>query len=524
MSLILLSFCLCTLIGVSIIPRLCKVSRRFGLVDNPDKTRKLHSEAIPLVGGIGFAISLLLVAPLVIFLGQYFSGFFASIDGVLSRLIPFFEIPTIGIGHIRPVDVVEYSGLILGGLVMLAVGILDDWKGIRGRQKLAGQIVAATILIAFGYKFHRVAFAGFNFEFGIFSVFLVYFWILAAVNSVNLLDGADGIAASIGIIMSVALGVMLVSIGKGIDAVVVFGLAGSLTAVLIFNFPPAKVYLGDAGSMLIGFLLAAVAVRSTFKQNSMYAFMAPVTLLAIPFIDTAAAIVRRRLTGRSIFAVDRGHIHHELLKKGYSPLKSLVWVVLFSVITAVGGAGAFVYRQSEFAMAAVVLVVIMMAGAQLFGFAELKLVTHKTNSLVRSLLGGDKDAESIRDSVYHVQGDRDWDDSWKKLRDFAVDSELLEMTLNLNAPWLHESYHAKMKSRESVRESNHMWSTSIPLLHSKKIFGAVEFSCAMDSKKSHQDIIKGVLDIAAEIESTIDNPPKTKIENKDTTADAAAVS
>jgi len=523
MSIILLSFILCALVGIAVIPVLCKLARRMGLVDNPDKTRKLHTEATPLVGGIGFALSLLLVTPLVIFLGQHFSEFFISIDKAIAGVLPF-ELPLIGIGHIRPIDVLEYSGLVISGLLLLAVGVIDDWKGIRGRQKLAGQILAATILIAFGYEFHSVGIAGFTFKFGFFSVFMVYIWVLAAVNSVNLLDGADGIAASIGIIMSVALGVMLVAIGKGIDAVVVFGLAGSLAAVLYFNFPPAKIYLGDAGSMLIGFLLAAVAIRSTFKQNSLYAFMAPATLLAIPFIDTGAAIIRRRLTGRSIFAVDRGHLHHELLKKGYSPLKSLVWVILFSGITAVGAVVALLYRKAEFALAAVVLVFIMMAGARLFGFAELKLVTHKTNNLLRTAFHGDKNAEAIQDSVYHVQGDRNWDHSWKKLRSFAIDCGLLEMTLNLNAPWLHESYHAKMKTRDTVREANHMWNTSIPLLHEKKIFGTVEFSCAMDSQKSHRDIIKGVLDIAAEIESTIDNPPKAETEISDSSADPATIS
>ena len=499
MTLVLLSFILCAVAGWIIIPWFIKLAHRIGLVDQPDKTRKLHTDAIPLVGGISFFIVLLLMIPLLIFMGSYFGSVFNRIDAFVGW-------PKLPLGHLRRYDAWEFSGLVLGSAVLLAVGVLDDWKGIRGRQKLAGQILAATVLIAFGYQFQAITIAGYTLKFHSFSIFLVYLWVLAAVNSVNLLDGADGIASSIGVVMSLALGAMMIVIGNGLDAVVAFGIAGSLIAVLRYNFPPAKVYLGDAGSMLIGFLLAAIAIRSAFKQNSLYAFMAPVALLAIPFIDTGAAIIRRRLTGRSIFAVDRGHLHHALLKKGYSPVKSLVWVIFFCVITAVGGVAALVYKQAEFALVAVGLVFAMMAGARLFGFAELRLVTRKTQNLIRSALhASDQQENQVQDVVYHVQGERDWEPWWKKLREFAIEQGILKMTMDLNAPWLHESWHAKLKSRETVRESNYMWSTSIPLLFEKRIFGKVDFTCSKDV--DHHEVIKGILEITAQIEDSLKQPP-----------------
>jgi len=480
------------------------LAEKIGLVDNPDKTRKLHETAIPLVGGVSFCTAILISIPIIVFIGQSFPDFFSSLDSGINNLLPW-DLPTITIGHLRHVDALELGGLVIAGLFLLAVGVLDDWKGIRGRHKLIGQIIAATILMLFGYQFESVQFAGMNIKFGVFAGILIYMWVLAAINSVNLLDGADGIASTIGIIMSGSLGVMMLFQGKGIDCVIMFSITGALIAFLTFNFPPAKVYLGDAGSMLIGFLLAAMAIRSTFKQSSLFAFMAPVALLAIPFIDTGAAIVRRRLTGRSVFSVDRGHLHHALLEKGYSPLASLVWVALFCLITAVGGVMALLQEDSEIALAAIGLVILMMAGARLFGFAELKLAGRKAYGLGKSMFPSGKNGtqpDEIKESTYHVQGDRDWEACWKELRDYAVKNNFIEMTMDLNAPWLHEAFHAKMKGNEKVRESNYIWSSSVPLVFQDRIFGKVDFSCSKDSM-SHHTIIADILKITGSIEESL---------------------
>ena len=504
MSLILASLILSAILTWTMVKVYCPIADRIGLVDNPDKTRKLHETPIPLVGGISFCSATIISIPLMLLLGTWGAAYFASADQWINSLLPW-EMPKLSVGHIRRVDAIELCGLVIAGLFLLGVGVLDDWKGIRGRHKLIGQIVAATILMFFGYQFESVQFAGMNIRFGVFAGILIYLWVLASINSVNLLDGADGIATTIGTIMSGSMGVMMLFQGKGIDAVIMFSITGALIAFLKFNFPPAKVYLGDAGSMMIGFLLAAMAIRSTFKQSSLFAFMAPVTLLAIPFIDTGAAIIRRRLTGRSVFSVDRGHLHHALLEKGYSPIASLVWVALFCLITAAGGVMALLQRDSEIALAAIGLVVIMMAGARLFGFAELKLASRKAYDMGLSLIPKGKnkgEPREITESTYHVQGDRDWEDCWGVLRDYAKEHNFIEMTMDLNAPWLHEAFHAKMKGTETVRESNYIWSSSVPLVFHNRIFGKVDFSCSKDSE-SHHDIIADILKITRTIEDSL---------------------
>lgn len=509
MTLILVSLILSAALTWLMVKIYWPLAEKIGLVDNPDKTRKLHETAIPLVGGISFCTAILISIPAVLWLGHQWADLFKTCDGSINAILPW-KLPSIGIGHIRNDDFIELMGLAIAGLFLLGVGILDDWKGIRGRHKLIGQIIAATILMFFGYQFESVQFAGFNIKFGVFAGILIYLWVLAAINSVNLLDGADGIASTIGTIMSASLGVMMLFQGNGIDAVVMFSITGALVAFLTFNFPPAKVYLGDAGSMLIGFLLAAMSIRSTFKQNSLFAFMAPVALLAIPFIDTAAAIIRRRLTGRSVFSVDRGHLHHALLEKGYSPVASLIWVSLFCTITAVGGVMAMLQRDSEIALAAIGLVILMMAGAKLFGFAELKLVGRKAYGFGKSMLPGGMNGlqpEEIKESTYHVQGQRDWEACWKTLRDYAAANNFIEMKMDLNAPWLHEAFHAKMQGTEKVRESNYIWSSSVPLVFQNRIFGKVDFSCSKDSK-SHHEIISEILNITSVIEDSLEEKPQ----------------
>ena len=507
MTLILTSLILSAILSWWMVRLYWPMAELIGLVDNPDATRKLHKKAIPLVGGISFLSAILVSIPLVVFLEKTVPGFFHWGDGVINSISPR-KLPSVSIGHFRQTDVLELTGLVVGSVFLLLVGVMDDWKGIRGRHKLVGQIVAATILMLFGFQFESVQFAGMNIKFGVFAGILIYLWMLAAINSVNLLDGADGIATTIGIIMTLAMGVMLLAQGRGIDCVIMFSLSGALIAFLTYNFPPAKVYLGDAGSMVIGFILAAMAIRSTFKQNSMYAFMAPVALLAIPFIDTGAAIIRRRLTGRSLFSVDRGHLHHSLLEKGYSPVASIVWVALFCLITAVGGVLALLKRDSEIALAAIGLVVLMMAGARLFGFAELKLASRKAYGIGKSFLPGGQQLarETMKESTYHVQGERDWETCWASLKAYALENNFLEMTLDLNAPWIHEAFHAKMKGTEKVRESNYIWSSSVPLVFKNRIFGKVDFSCSKDSR-SHHLIIADILELTRTIEESLSEAP-----------------
>lgn len=185
---------------------------------------------------------------------------------------------------------------------------------------------------------------------------------------------------------------------------------------------------------------------------------------------------------------------------------------------------AVLYRDSEIAVAAIGMVIVMMAGARLFGFAEIKLAGRKAYGVAKAMIPGTKgiDVDEIKASTYHVQGDRDWETCWEELKSYAVENNFVDMTLDLNAPWLHEAFHAKMKGTEKVRESNFVWSSSVPLVFKQRIFGKVDFSCFKDSR-SHHEIITDILAITRSIEESLNEEPVAP-ENSDNQEPKVALS
>ena len=471
--------CLLSLVFVPVLSRY--VAPRIGLLDQPDDNRKLHRNAIPLVGGIAVFISVTITAVLIFVLGQT--------DWAKDYLL------------LKPQDPRQFIGLFIGAGFLLLVGVVDDSKGLRGRQKLIGQIIAASILVAFGYTFDKVVILGLEINFGIFSIVMVVVWVLAVINSINLLDGADGFASTIGIILCSSMAVMALyhPNGRVFDGLVILALAGALLGFLRFNFPPAKAFLGDAGSMLIGFVIAAIAIRCTFKQQTAYAFFAPIALLAIPFFDTAAAIVRRKLTGRSIYSVDRGHLHHSLAKRGYGPRISLLWVAFLCATTGAGAAISFVYRHAEYALVSIFIVAMVMVMGRLFGVAEVELMSNKARSIGASFLGKNKDQQKdYSESAVQLQGSRDWGEIWNELLEFSDENDLNQITFDINLPWIHESFHAKKRRNGAAREENAEWYAEVPLLVDGKIYGRVEILA--DRSKDHYAIISNLLKATEDLE------------------------
>ena len=507
MIVVILAFVFSFLISLMLVPALAKLARRTGLVDHPDNKRKLHAESIPMVGGIALFISVLVTASAAIYFGKTYQPFLLSLEtSWLGWMTPD---ASPWVVKFQPDGLRNLLGLLVGSTILVGVGILDDRYGIRGRQKLIGQFIATTALIIGGFHFDRVVVMGFEIEFGVFSVLFVYAWVIAAINSVNLLDGADGIASTIGIVMSLALTVMAITINPAqiVNAILAVTVAGALLGFLRYNFPPAKVYLGDTGSMLIGFVLGALAILCSFKQNYTYAFFAPIALLAIPFIDTAAAIIRRRLTGRSIFAVDRGHLHHSLMKRGYSPTISLLWVFLLCSTTAAGGVLSLINHESNYAMVSIVIVVFVMVGCKIFGVAEFQLVSRKAGSLAKSVFHlTSKTKPDVALSSVHVQGSRDWHEEWTMLCEFADRHGIIEVTLDVNAPWMHESFHATRKRANVPRGGNHEWYSEIPLIAAGRVFGRVEIVDNADNERPHHLIIKEALKVISEIEALLVKP------------------
>ncbi len=465
-----IALAIATVASIVICPLAAKFATMVNLVDQPDSHRKLHKTPIPLIGGLTL-LPICFAVPLVLYLVHF---------GIVKKIE--FE------------DTRQVVGLAIATCILFVVGLLDDRFKIRGRQKLLGQLVAITVLIVFNYHFDKISLFSTEISLGVFSILFVYAWMLGTTNSINLLDGADGFASTIGIVLSLAVAAMSAILGNTWDAVIAASLAGSLIGFLRLNFPPAKVFLGDSGSMLIGFILGALAIRLTCKEATAYTFLGPVAILAIPFIDTVAAIIRRRLTGRSIYETDRGHLHHELKRKGISNHKMLFYVAVLCTVTAFGGVLSLVTEESEYAIISVVAVVIFLVVSRMFGFAEFRLLSGKIASASKSFLVI-SNASRVQNNEVRIQGEGNWQVIWNELRNFAASNQIHRLTLDLNIPWLHESFHATLKQETGLDETDEQstWWSEIPVMVDDRIVGRLDILSNHTEEFPAYDVINRLL-------------------------------
>ncbi len=428
------------------------VAGKLGIVDTPDGRRKLHDTIIPLGGGVGVLL-----------------GSIASLWVVCSW--------TSLSGSAFQQDARFFVGLGAAALLIVVVGLIDDRFGLRGRQKLAGQVAAVGLLIFAGLSVNHIQLFGWSIELGLLSVPFTMFWLLGAINAFNLIDGIDGLATSVGVILSLAIAGMAWATGHPVDAVIALALCGSLLGFLVYNFPPASIFLGDAGSMLIGLLLGVLAIRSSLKGPATVALAAPAVMWAIPIFDVSMAILRRKLTGRSLYETDRGHLHHCLLRRGFSGRKTLLWIGVLCACTA-GGALISVMLQNEwFAVLSAALVLGIMILTRLFGHSECLMLGHRVKSLLHSFMPFKSPAERIgqRPIVARLTGTRDWDELWATLIVYAERFDLSSIQLNVNLPALNEEYHANWRRKHPGADSD-QWTTSIPLFVHENVVGRLHIS------------------------------------------------
>jgi UDP-GlcNAc:undecaprenyl-phosphate GlcNAc-1-phosphate transferase len=421
------------------------VARRLGLVDKPDGHRKLQSDAIPLAGGI--AIFAVIVA----------------IIGGLMAASPDWRFTVLNHGTLG-------VGLLLAGGIIILLGVADDARGLRGRQKLAGQIIAAGILVASGLSIEKVQLLGMQIDLGLFAIPLTMFWLVGAINSLNLLDGIDGLAGTIGLVLSSALAVMAFMNGHHSIALVATIMAGSLVGFLRFNLPPATMYLGDAGSMLIGLAVGVMAIRASLKGPGTVMLAVPLALWTIPIFDTAAAILRRKLTGRSIYETDRAHLHHHLVQR-IGHRMTLVCVGAVSLLTSAAALFSIWSRFDFVAILCSALVVLLFVSLRVFGYSELLLALVRARSFARSLLlPVRRPAEPGWNDAVRLQGTREWELIWDTLTESAAKFDLVHLRLDVNVPVLGEGYNASW-SRPNGSEQNRHWRFDTPLVVEGRVLG-----------------------------------------------------
>jgi UDP-GlcNAc:undecaprenyl-phosphate GlcNAc-1-phosphate transferase len=250
-------------------------------------------------------------------------------------------------------------------------------------------------------------------------------------------------------------------------------LAGSLLGFLRYNWPPARMYLGDAGSMLIGLLVGAMALRANIKSSGTLLLAAPLAIWAIPILDSGAAIIRRRLTGRSLFATDRGHLHHRLLEALGSNTRVLMVVGVCCMATSVGALISVLTKHEAYSIVSCLGVVAILLATGLFGRAEMGLLLGRAKSLGVSLTHPTRRGGHARQSRMHLQGTQKWDVLWETLTESADKLQLDFLQLDINAPSIHESYVANWRRRDAREDEHDRWQIEIPLCATGRSLGSL---------------------------------------------------
>lgn len=300
-------------------PILIKVAILKRLFDAPTEERKLHTRMIPTVGGV------------MIFAATLFAF---ALWFPIQHIHEYQEI-------LKSIDYFKY--LIVSILILFFIGVKDDIIGTAPIKKLVAQVIVGMMLVLMA----DIRISGFHGIFGVreipywASVFLSIFTFIVVINAFNLIDGIDGLAGGIGLIAAISFGVWFFLAGEVAMSALAFALAGSLFAFLIFNFSPAKIFMGDSGSLTIGLIVCVLAIkliefnRVELEETILSHFSKPVFAMAVlvyPLVDTLRIFIYRAVRGISPFAADRNHLHHKLLTLTHSHVKTTLIIFFFNIL------------------------------------------------------------------------------------------------------------------------------------------------------------------------------------------------
>ena len=317
-------FMLAMFVSYVLTPYIKKLAFKIGAVDRPDN-RKVHKKIMPRLGGLAIYIAFM-------------------------------------IGCVASMEITwDIFGILLGGTLIVALGVADDVYQLPAKVKLLGQIAAACVLVIFDIRIEWVNNPlGGYFYLDMLSIPFTIFWVISFTNVVNLIDGLDGLAAGVSAIASLTVILVAFQMGYFHVAILTAALAGAIIGFIRYNFNPATIFMGDTGSMFIGYMLAAISVYGAVKTAATIALIVPAIALGLPILDTAFAIMRRYVNGRPIFQPDKGHLHHRLLATGMSHKETVLFMY---GITAVLCIGAVLWAEMDGFYAALIIAVIMTAVA-----------------------------------------------------------------------------------------------------------------------------------------------------------------
>jgi UDP-GlcNAc:undecaprenyl-phosphate GlcNAc-1-phosphate transferase len=335
-----------TILAIVTTPIVIRIARRLNIVDPPD-IRKIHSKPIPRIGGVAIFVSM------------------------IGLVIPVLFLPDAVGNTLRLLRLKIAVVLCAAGLVFF-LGLVDDIRGLRVRTKLVFQVVAAMVVCAANIRIESIAVTNWlRLELGWFSWPVTLIWIVGITNAVNLSDGLDGLAAGISAITCGVLAILAVHSGDIVMAVVMLALLGSLTGFLFFNFDPARVFMGDSGSLFLGFIIASASVLCATKTETIVGLALPILALGIPIFDTLFAMLRRFLERRSLFAPDRSHFHHRLLALGFKQRHAVITAYVVTLLVTGLGMLMLFTRNTQTVIVFICILLLLILAFRIVGSVQL---------------------------------------------------------------------------------------------------------------------------------------------------------
>ena len=373
MTTYLTSFIVSFVFVCAVTPVLIKLGIRFGFVDQVNQ-RKIHRGVIPRIGGIGISLGTLLPIFLLCF---------------------FF---TTGVGIRTESNMILYFG---GGLAISLLGLFDDIKGINAKIKMLFQIVIAVMATMHGALIQSLPMPWGRLELGIFGYVLTVFWIIGIINAFNLIDGMDGLSSGITLFSSLTLAMLAIANGYLPTALVALALAGAVTGFLIYNFNPARIFMGDSGSMFIGYILAILSLRNQSKAHAVVSIMVPIIAMGLPILDTTLAVMRRIMRHQSIFAADKQHIHHFILSLGFNQRKTVLILYSISILFTILAMVMIFNKNIDTFLIVLIFAILVFVIIKKLGYIEMiygRFRVKKENSLEKHLENFFIDKISLKES------------------------------------------------------------------------------------------------------------------------------
>jgi UDP-GlcNAc:undecaprenyl-phosphate GlcNAc-1-phosphate transferase len=370
--------------------------------------RKIHATAIPRIGGLAILFAMLSLSIPLLAINNQIGWAFQNIQD-------------------------QVVALLVGGVFMFLVGLIDDIWDLKARYKLLAQIIAAVGVCAVGIRIDDVSIDGWvTFHFYWMAWPITIFWIIGITNAVNLIDGLDGLAAGITAVTCGVITVFALYTGQMVMAILMLALLGSLTGFLFFNFNPAKVFLGDCGTMFLGFILAVSSVMCMTKSSTLVGLALPALALGIPIFDTFFSILRRFGERRSIFAPDRCHIHHRLLDKGLEHRHVVILMYLVTLLAA--GLGMFMMFTQNTGTIIVFagisgLIILAFRGVGAVHFRDSINAIQRNMAIARDVR---QDRKIFDNAMLRIREAKSFDTWWQAVCVAAGELDFVHLSLHLN--------------------------------------------------------------------------------------------